>query len=413
MGKFKKLLKTFFYSVAVSTIVFTSAYTVNLISVSNETQGPNYKKVELVDSDAELFGAEGEYNYNVSDYFRLKHNDKDPIHVYIEKGFNEEDVGLIKKSLNYFEDLFKNINDKYKFDYISENQYNISVIKGDTTIKYELADLEPSYVNGENKTQTFIFNPTFIKKSIIRIENDLQVSNVDEKYYIYLHELAHAFGLKDVYMDDEKIYYGNTLIQSSELQKTLNKVSPEDYRKFQAMYNISHINEDGTVNEEKLKIILENIKNYDSEFYKYVVDTMTNYLTSVNRITQDISKSDAEKYKFSYTYSDAIDTTVNKIHFDDEKYYWDIYKNNQLIFSSDGKYLEQDGVILIPSINIKNPTFRVSYYFGGIQQANVMIAFFKNQDTYYMAPVDTLTFYEMKAEEKSLEQTPVEQVAEF
>lgn len=72
------------------------------------------------------------------------------------------------------------------------------------------------------------------------------------------------------------------------LQTNLAKLTPEDYKHFHALYNKSHHYKNGQVVPELLENTLNNIKEYESNYYNYLIEKMTQSMAAQNYSTKYI-----------------------------------------------------------------------------------------------------------------------------
>ena len=177
---------------------------------------------------------------NKTSILRLKHNGNEPIYVHIDDSINDKTESLILQSLNYIENIFSLINDKYTFKVIDEQKAEkIKDIR--TVITYKAEDLPPIY-NGANTRlfKNYAINDYefYIHKSTIKLRtsfiNDFIDSEPEKILYALNHELLHAFGLSDVYIYDKD----ETTFMKVDLGEYYEIISPNDFKLLYTLRNL-------------------------------------------------------------------------------------------------------------------------------------------------------------------------------
>lgn len=399
MGKFKRLIGKAIDGVLYSTLILLSANTINELVLTGKIATGDYKTATQINADAALFDATANIpeGKQMSDYLRLKHNDGKPIYVYIDQSISESDEELIKQTLDYYETIFKDINDKYFFEIVGKQTYDINTLKGDTTIKYQMEDLTRFGADGVNRSNRIMFNHKFIKNSTIGINPSLS-QDPEYRYYVFLHELTHTFGLNDVYYfgpnASHDTYFGNTILQASILQQVMGRLSPEDYKMLHAMYNSKHLEKEADT-QAAINTILANIEQYNQDYYHFMVDKVKQNLnmhrgkTFQEVIDAEIARLDVVYKNSLYNSNQLQDKYEYRVEFENGLYKWQSYKNDQLLHETSGTYLEEGNIIIIPNLKLQEPSFAVSYL-GKVNKAVVTVGFAKQNNTYYMIPIDTL-----------------------
>jgi hypothetical protein len=184
----------------------------------------------------------------------------------------------------------------------------------------------------------------------------------------------------------------------------LAKLTPEDYKHFHALYNKSHHYKNGQVVPELLENTLNNIKEYESNYYNYVIEKMTQSMAAQNYSTkfEKIINNQTDKLELiyknnSYDGNNELKKYENKITLSNNQYTWQAYENGELYHQADGTYLEQGNLIIIPSLKILNPSFSVSKYGKVNDLAIVSVILMKQEGVHYLVPIDTLTRCNLEA----------------
>lgn len=228
-----------------------------------------------LDADTTVFT-----NNDLKKFIRLDHNNGEPIYVSVDDDFTAVEKDYVKWSLDYVFGVVGEINDKYKYEIVSEQERLKKTDMGKTTIRFEESDAV--FVNGLgmedeanglcerriDKFSTFVNNPTY-DTFVITYDRENN-SNQDElgQRYTFLHELLHAFGFDDVHTTlahsrGNDRFCGNT-VMSNEIGSKTNCLTPNDYRCIIAAY-APRMNEKellNFINDYKQKV-----KEYDESYY--------------------------------------------------------------------------------------------------------------------------------------------------
>lgn len=243
------------------------------------------KPISQVERDAELFGADLDImslyanSNNTNELIRLKHNNGEPIYVSINENIkNEKVITNIHKSLDYVESFFKDINDKYKFQIVSEATANFNKTIGKTVIKYQTSTDMEDATHGINKgtlnkvlldnllgsAKTNVYN---IESIITVNENSInQRLSEDDLLTVLIHELLHSFGLGDVYTGDlDRLTFMNVPYGFFS-----QAISPNDLRNLYSAYCENHIKENGEIDIARVDEINEKLNAYEKEYFNYI-----------------------------------------------------------------------------------------------------------------------------------------------
>ncbi len=370
-GPVKKVAKKIFKGLA--SVAIIAGVALGGINVSNSLQVNdinNYKTQNQIVLDAKEFGAEMELakvlgrQYRHNNFIRLRHNNGAPIRVYISNNFNEDYKQLISNSLDYVENLFQDINDKYHFKIVDKREFDFYRTIGHTAIKYN-DGLESDKVGGINSARVLMLNNNFIGNADISINVDLLEKYPDNKEYILLHELLHAFGLGDNLPYLSSLHY-NSIMHNGEIARHLNEVYSNDYKMLQALYNVSYL-DGSTVNVFERNKIIENINNFEQEFYKKVAKY--NLGSEYNKLTE-IKQEDLNEISLNQLsiYSSQNQVYQIKLTFNDNEYLYTIKDlDDNIIEEFKGNYVKVDNFIVLNDLHFKNAyNWKYGYYDTGV-----------------------------------------------
>lgn len=276
------------------------------------------KPQSQVERDAELFGADLDimnlYPYNNSGLVRLKPNDGEPIYVTIDDSIKSETLKTnINKSLDYVENIFSDINDKYKFQIVSNSTANYKKAINKTVIEYRTTqDLDNDTLGANSSSRNkslldYIFqndtNNVYNVHSVIKI-NENYLKNCDNEASILtvlIHELLHSFGLGDVYTGN----YDRLTFMNSAYGFFSQVISPNDLRILYSTYCENHIKSNGELDLERVKEIQNKIDTYEKEYFGYINNKIIqkkelNYVKKIGTLNGTFSfELNYKKYYFN------------------------------------------------------------------------------------------------------------------
>lgn len=317
--KSNKLIDKLLNITLASSIAFSGFQVTRNIIVSNTSC---LKPQTQINMDADLFDADLDIMkfYNNNHITRLKHNGDEPIFVTIDKDITDEKLKTnIHKSLEYVENIFTDINDKYRFQVVDKETANLKKTFSKTVIEYTTSSKIESSTYGNNLSKR---NKTLLEESLnFNLDNVYNINSVitiNEKYInegitedkllsILIHELLHSFGLGDIYSNDlDRLTFMNVNYGFfSEI------ISPNDLRNLYAAYCEKHIKENGELDFITVHEIQQKIKTYEEEYYKHINEkiikkTMLTDIKNFNTLNGTFAFIiNNKKYRFNINYKNV------------------------------------------------------------------------------------------------------------
>lgn len=317
-------LKGVFSAVGLTLMMGATMMGLSSVNVALDLNKEDYKTPEQIYNDGAAYGTDmsiASYQNYFSEFTRLKHNNGEPIYVYISDDYNQREVALIKEMYANIEMYFQTINPNYKFDFVDGMTVANKSLQGKTVVTYGRMKME----NGAGfcfKTPS-LFNPGFTAKEIIMLDTSITIpeqlpnySAMTEKEIqdyedafaefrasIYEEGFYHGLGFaNDVYFKNSgaKFYeFGlkattenlhlNTFILNDS-KRYMVDLFPEDYKMLQAMYNQNQNQED----------VLQMIETYENIFYSSRKSAVESIVGSYSKNSEDyarlepISQNDSE-----------------------------------------------------------------------------------------------------------------------
>lgn len=258
---------------------------------------------DKLDADMDIMTYE-KYNDQL---VRLKPNDDGKISVYIAKDIPQRTYQNIENSLDYFNNIFSNINNKYNFTIVDFAKYSADKLLQKSTIKFDYKVLDDNINAFNSHLQTIYELP---KKLIAESKNNgkycvsstisLNKTYFDkEEYddslqrYTIRHELLHSFGFNDVYT---KITDFSTLMNVENMSIT-NEISPSDMSRLFIAYCDDYVNDNNTINYEKLDEIKDYLSEYQTTYFTHIADTLKK---AFNNKVYDFSNEELRHFGASY-----------------------------------------------------------------------------------------------------------------
>ena len=367
---------------------------ISAVKVNAEINQQDYKTTQQIYQDGAAYGTDmsiSSYQNYFSEFTRLKHNDDEPIYVYISEQFNQREVELIKEMYANIELYFQTINPNYKFEFVNEFTLANKAINGKTVITYGRMKME----NGAGfclKTPSLL-NPNFTAKEVIMIDTSITIPEekpdyakmtekeiedyesafADFRASIYEEGFYHGLGFaNDVYYKNKerKFYefgmnattenlYQNTFILNDS-KRYMVDLFPEDYKMLQAMYNQTQTQEQ----------VLQMIDTYENIFYasrKDAIDyllgtykTQSGAKVSLQTISQQESQNMLIETSQQYNMYNKDNQYENlgllvydfKITLKDGTITFEVYNQDtkELLETSSAKYKNIDGVIFVENL---------------------------------------------------------------
>lgn len=357
----KELMKKILAIIGASSIVVGSSFAVSQLGITNKAE--NQKPYEYVLSDHENFNIDSDVidiykqKYNQDKYIRLKMSEDRPVIIDCLGTMDEDGKELIKRVTEYYTNIFKTINENYKFvvreddmEVLSDDTViyvvnSVPMIKGSSGSFSKISSISDS---GEGM---------FVNKALIMVNwKDIKERKGDAyAYYVLLHEFGHALGLGDVYArgqhQNTNILNMNTMMQS---ENDFNShLYPNDYAILQALYSNEYTKHDNY--EDAVKTVNNKIEKYTQYFY----NCYSEFLKSELEVAADIEEVDLPNI---ISWSDGIDCSVLF------KYQLEFLEDNKCVFTvthrttgevlekSEGEVLVANGIMFIRGLTVNDYT---------------------------------------------------------
>lgn len=292
---------------------------------------------------------------------RLKPNDDGNVCVYIADNVPQRTKQNIQSSLEYFNDIFDNVNDRFNFEVGSKAEYLADKALQKSTIKFDYKSLKNQVTGLNTHYQSWFDFPkkifsssknagVYCVSSYINLNKDY-FEKFDDKMqqYTIRHEMMHSLGFDDVY--DSKFDDFTTIMNVNNLYVT-NEVSPSDMRRLYTAYCEDYVNADKTLNYEKLAEIREYLDNYENQYYDNVATVLKNAYSCE---CYEISNEELSNFKASYG---LLDVKINA----DGKYEYDYNMASRDVnarSSGGGDIIKGKDYAILPNIN----TLGISRYY--------------------------------------------------
>lgn len=339
--------------------VFATGELSNLNSALKRTKSNQevWKEAEILDADTDMIkwstkGAviDGETN-------KFTHNGADPIFYSFSNNIKQEDKNLYYQALNYYEEIFKDIDARYRFKEVSETEAYMRGTIGQSVIWFNEELLTETNL-GYNTKRINMLKWDSIRDSKIVIST--RISNQDQKLAVIVHEIAHTFGLGDGFHANSDQFQADTYMYSSSFNFEVGMLYPNDVKLLHVLYNKNITNNNGQPNNEEIKKINSLISVYENKFYEKVSNVIKNSEFGKNRKFENIDANKTNVNSFSFTYwyfnhetklSEAGSYTYD-FNFKTNTVSVKAYdKQNKLVYEIDENFFVKNGMIFIPSLS--------------------------------------------------------------
>ncbi len=260
---------------------------------------------------------------------RMMHNGDKPIYVHIKDEMNEEENELIRQSLDYVFGIVGKINDNYKYEIVDSDELNKQKILGRTTITYQegaadtgLMDAQGKIYRDTNYFGNFSENDFYTNYVIEYDREESKDNSYDEKLYTFLHELLHAFGLDDVYVEGAHkktdINYQNTVMKGYSVSGNI--ITPNDLGCLCSAYAEKLSGDELTEFISKAEKVCN---DYEAYYYENRVEKLQTY---ENNKTIDLTNKDMNSH-FEASLTDVDGTKIEQkvdIQIEGDKYIFKI-----------------------------------------------------------------------------------------
>lgn len=286
-------------------------------------------------------------NLKFKELVRLKPNDSKKIYVGLADNVSDRTKQNIEKTLNEINNVFTNINDNYNFAICSMEEYLQYKRQNQTVLKFEYKAVDNKNLIGfasDCKTVSpffdvmpFVEKNCYIKNATIYLNSTVfdKLTDISQLYTIK-HEIMHTLGFDDIY--EEQKYDDETSIMNVGITGLSTHLSPNDIKMLYVAYGNKHINEDGSLNQEKLESVKKYIDDYENKFYKYLMNTIE---SEVDVDFETFKKDELSDISFE-KYGATVDLKDGKFDYTISDY----QKNGKIIFG--------DNYAIIPDIKINN-----------------------------------------------------------
>lgn len=361
------------------------------------TKMRNYKTNQQITFDAQYFDANmdianimGQNGNFKTTYKRLRHNGEKPIFVTISEKFSPDEVEAIKDVLNYYQQLFSKINSNYRFKVVNGEKAIFEKMLGNTVINFdENTSLTQGYA-GLNLLRANFLNPNFLKTS--RIYIDPSLTEAYDKYYVYMHELAHAFGLGDVYETLTPNHYGNTFLSGSAFAYEVNMLYPNDVAMLFAMYGESYRNGKKILPQE-LEKSQKAFEEYKQAFYQKAKQVICEqYSLDASKIDKiDVDTIQNKSLFHSRTYFNQLDGSFVVMDYqidflDNKKALFKILDNKEVITQVETPYEIYDGMVFLPALHLPQGLAPNFGSFG--KETFMLMSIYQNKGQLYSIDMD-------------------------
>lgn len=354
----KEITKKILAMVGASAILIGSSFAVSQLGVTSKAE--NQKPYEYVLRDYENFNVDTYIVdlYNKAQFrdkhIRLKMDEDRPVVVDCKGNMDEEEKEIIEKVVNYYNDIFKTINENYKFVIKDDN---IDVDKDDTVIYIYNASIlgTAKGVYGKSSTVGDKENGLFVSKAQILVDWDNIKEMNDEAlaYYVFFHEFGHALGLGDVYArgnhKNTDVLDMNTVMQ---VENDFNShLYPNDYAILQALYSNEYTKHNNYY--DAVKVVNNKIEKYTEYFYKCYAEFLKSEFNVIENM--DMNKI-SSKLSWNGGYKSSVDLKYELELRDDNTCLFTITnkKTGEILEQSVGETVIIDGVMFIRGLIIND-----------------------------------------------------------
>lgn len=253
---------------------------------------------------------------------KLKPNLNDKVYVYVEDNVSDRTRSNIQNSLDYFNDIFTDINTKYQFKMCDSVTYGTNMSLMNSTISFGYKDMSNSTYGATARS----YNRPIVLKALkedwyysklYNIRSDIYLNQKSfEKLSdatqesIIRHELLHVLGIEDTYFGFKE----EASLMNTDYTSTINILSPKDMARLFVLYDENLIGENNTINQQELTKVKEYLSEYENHYYaklatkiKEIVGTdkcssisdedIMGYTTKINGVEIKIDENGNFNYK--------------------------------------------------------------------------------------------------------------------
>lgn len=337
-------------------LVFTAMVASETISAIKGKVG-DYKTTDQITENAKSLDADmriveyfAERGPLKSEYKRLLHNNNKPIYVNIGNSFSASEREMIISSLNYYEDVFKEINPKYRFKILNIPFLPFNFVAGQTTMQFHKYNIK---ADGVNYTRANYFNKQFLRNIHIVIDPESLTWERPLAEYVIKHEILHSFGFADVYQAITPVDHQNTFEMVNNFNFEMGILQPNDIAVLHSLYNQDLVSGD----EEQNKIALEETKQKIENYKKFYAEKVKEFYVNKKKVKnfETITDEDLCEKPLSYTSVRYYSPHNRLLTFDTEKNeinYKIFDENNKFIYETTVPYVKTDDMVFVTNLKI-------------------------------------------------------------
>ena len=316
----------------------------------------DYMSTEEINEVIELLDCDDDYlRQNNGDYYRMEHNGDEPIYVFIDDRYTEEEKVAVQKSLDTIFGIVGTINNKYKYKIVNESEFNSKI--GKTKIFYTLKDdveMEVDNALAQIHSEFNMLNRLTEKKLMnnftVRIDREkINNSSVENQLYLsMLHEGGHAFSCKDIYdiVNKKAVYNKNACntFMNPEVANTIGMFTPNDIKCWISVYSES---------VEDAKNLQPYLEEYTEKYYdEYTkkcfekVHKLSNFNEKEFVLESELTQNMQDGTVYSYLYNVTVSNGEYKFKILDNK-------TGKILENCSGEVEYINGVAVLREVRLK------------------------------------------------------------
>lgn len=283
---------------------------------------------------------------------KLKPNIYKKVFVYIDDDIPERTKKNIEESLEYFNNIFADINTKYQFEVCNKATYLANRAILNSVLKFEFKELEPStygeallYPNRsallESINKDLYYSNLYFTGNTIYL-NSLHFDNLTDttQKSTINHEILHTFGIDDTYEGFKE----EASLMNVDYASFTSWLSPKDLSRLYILYDEKLIGENNTIDETEMTRVKEKISAYEKEYYQEVVRVIQERIQAkMNFQLQNISDEELVGFKSSLEVS-KTDISINE----DGTFSYQTANGT----SGTRKFIKGENYVILPDIRI-------------------------------------------------------------
>ena len=295
-----------------------------------------------------------------SGYPRILANDG-PIKVTIDDQLQEYQP-QIEEAVDSMFSLIYDFNQAYTYEIVDNGEY---IPETETSIHFKKQEIDEDYVqahvtNFKMPQESLITENMYIRKADVIIDLDEALSSPMSIYAIALHELAHVFGLGDVYEagvhKQTDGYIGNTMMHVY-LGYKVPMFTPYDVARFAALYTPPAI--DNIDLNAKIKYLKKYLNEYTEKYYDFYTQSVKTCVDRAGGKTVEFRDMDLDR-DFVFETNVLIKDGDRRwgynyeLEYSDQGYVLKIYdRKNNLLDQCSGEVLYVNGVLVLRNVQLR------------------------------------------------------------